>query len=1008
MDTQMRVFVGGRFRYLCVIGIVLLLFVWLLVCPQSAEASPSAYFANAPTGTATSPQEYSISTEDQLAALATTVNSGVTYACSTFTLQNDIAITSDHNGSTWGNWDPIGKTIVGDTRVARVFSGTFDGAGHTISNVFPLGPNSDASPSFYEAGLFGYLGENSVVRDLNVSGSIALDSNDAGPVVLAGGIAAQSTCGTLVGCSYSGTITLGKNTPFSSYVYAGGLVGSVDSSRNVLGTSEEGLYDTFSMCQCTSNATLDVACNGRGTGAPYAGGLVGYCGSGGEMVQSSSTSDVTVRSSSMSVFSGGLVGAVDGQSFTFDACDCTGSVTADLSGESNGASLYMGGILGSAGEASSSFGILARNCSSNCTFAVVTDENSSISELNIGGICGRVESITVKNCRADVGALAVSASSCACGVGGIVGVAVNGFLSNCYAAGSITVKGGSGNAAGIVATLGITCCVENCYNACDVKIETSNKFGNYDTHAGGIVGEVGVDDAHPIVVKDCYNSGSIFAGNFTYSASAGGIVGYLSDSGVDGCVNDGTVDGYANDSSTLNLGGIIGESLSVYVGDGIPTERIPITNCINQGRIQNDTSVTTGYELYAGGLSSVCGSATRDNVTGCANHGDFDITLDGSRACIGGLFGKVAGKAIPSGLTSDGDIVVTVANNSSGAYVGGCIGSIADDQSNTGEVHDLFCNADITVSLYGHSWATVGGVIGYGNSSVDVFDCGHVGTIEVTQQEEGVDNGSAVVGGILASYPGKSIINCFNWGNVEAVLKQGDARVGGITSGDSDNSPEIDIEVNIANCIQVGYVYAESSTKLGNSTAYAGGIVGKKTTDADEARVNYNYRAGATAAVAANCLTGIFEVGETLSYNNTQIPSTSYDGKTAPYTLTDESYREAMLDACNTWATNHSDESRIYGQWTTNAACGWPDLGQTPPDPITTTIAGVAENLNDYATADGCRSWGVFLWLCQARVTGTIPMMARAFQGPGNGALPCSSSRPATRCRAGRPSSRRR
>lgn len=51
---------------------------------------------------------------------------------------------------------------------------------------------------------------------------------------------------------------------------------------------------------------------------------------------------------------------------------------------------------------------------------------------------------------------------------------------------------------------------------------------------------------------------------------------------------------------------------------------------------------------------------------------------------------------------------------------------------------------------------------------------------------------------------------------------------------------------------------------------------------------------------------------------------------------------------------------------------------------------------------------GVFLWLCQVRVAGIIPMMARVFQGPGNGALPCSSPQPATRRRAGRPSSRRR
>ena len=92
-------------------------------------------------------KEYAISSAPQLAGLAQLVNQGNSLEGTTIRLHSDLDLAGH-------NWIPIGNQLEAEEgKMAAVFSGTFEGNGHIISN---LTIGSQSSP--YEgscAGLFG-------------------------------------------------------------------------------------------------------------------------------------------------------------------------------------------------------------------------------------------------------------------------------------------------------------------------------------------------------------------------------------------------------------------------------------------------------------------------------------------------------------------------------------------------------------------------------------------------------------------------------------------------------------------------------------------------------------------------------------------------------------------------------------------------------------------------------------------------------------------------------------
>lgn len=146
-------------------------------------------------------QEISISTVEGLKAIATNVNEGIdNYSGKTIRLTADLNLSAE-------TWTPIGI-------ISRPFAGTFDGGGHTISNLF-------VNTEHEFAGLFGDISSGATVKDVHIrrSGDASITSK-ANVTRYVGSIAGRNA-GTIVGCSNSVTVSSVSNTDDR----VGGIVG---------------------------------------------------------------------------------------------------------------------------------------------------------------------------------------------------------------------------------------------------------------------------------------------------------------------------------------------------------------------------------------------------------------------------------------------------------------------------------------------------------------------------------------------------------------------------------------------------------------------------------------------------------------------------------------------------------------------------------------------------------------------------------------------------------------
>ena len=142
---------------------------------------------------------YSISTVEELVALADYINAGNIASAMTFVLGADIDLSSI------SNWTPIGK---GGANIE--FTGTFDGNGHVISN---LTINDDTN--FNYCGLFGYA-EGATIQNVALTDAmIEATSTDAGVLV------GHADAIIVTNCYATGSV-YGRS-------YAAGLLSFVDS-----------------------------------------------------------------------------------------------------------------------------------------------------------------------------------------------------------------------------------------------------------------------------------------------------------------------------------------------------------------------------------------------------------------------------------------------------------------------------------------------------------------------------------------------------------------------------------------------------------------------------------------------------------------------------------------------------------------------------------------------------------------------------------------------------------
>ena len=191
---------------------------------------------------------------------------------------------------------------------AKDFSGTFDGAGHTIT----LNITADYAAN---NGLFKQLVGGATVKNLRLTGSVTQTKKKSGTAALAGKANSYASDILVENCSADVTV--------SGYSKVGGLLGDVTSSQNSvtvrscanLGTVTGQNNGVGGIVGQSSGAGCAIsACYNRGdiTGYTYVGGIVGQCASA--VKWSYSTGSTTATTPYTVVSKGDIYGGGNGAS----------------------------------------------------------------------------------------------------------------------------------------------------------------------------------------------------------------------------------------------------------------------------------------------------------------------------------------------------------------------------------------------------------------------------------------------------------------------------------------------------------------------------------------------------------------------------------------------------------------------------------------------------------------------------------------------------------------------
>jgi peptide/nickel transport system substrate-binding protein len=138
-------------------------------------------------------------------------------------------------------WQPIGT-------LAKPFTGTFDGGGNTISDLFIYRPDED------EVGLFGRVQEPGLIENL---GLVSVN------------VTGKKSVGALVGYSWKGTLDSDTRPAYGSKTYSRGSVTGEEDVGGLVGENYGGMVN-----QCESTADV-LICKVPDQQRSRAGGLVG-------------------------------------------------------------------------------------------------------------------------------------------------------------------------------------------------------------------------------------------------------------------------------------------------------------------------------------------------------------------------------------------------------------------------------------------------------------------------------------------------------------------------------------------------------------------------------------------------------------------------------------------------------------------------------------------------------------------------------------------------------------
>ena len=660
--------------------------------------------------------------------------------CAGYELAADISLTSTGVG-----WAPIGDSTT-------AFTATFEGNGHTISDLF-------INRTTNNIGLFGATGSASAIRNVKLTSVDVTGNDNVGALVGLNGDATNGG-GRIDNCEAAGTVTgvsavgglVGSNygpisgssasvavtaTRIDGSALAGGLVGRNDTatiSDSHASGNVTGSHNSVGGLVGWNNGPISDsdALNPSVTGVSYVGGLVGQndgaAGAAGSNAISGSTASGTVTATGS--FAGGLVGWNNGPISDSDALNpsVTGvSYVGGLVGQNDGAD-------GAAGSNAISGSTASGTVTATGSFAgglvgsnegPISDSdalNPSVTGLNwVGGLVGfnaNAWSISGSTARGPVTASGSPA-------GGLVGQNT-GPISGSSATGTVTGRTWVGGLVGlnngpisdssalnpsVTGAAHVGGLVGSNSNTIDRSIATANVTGipaqaMLPSNTGGLVGL----NASPI--RDSYASGAVQGNNH----HIGGLVGQNTADGLvinsraDGAVS---VTGVTNSGTGDHMGGLVGDNLGSVTGSvatgavtgAAHSDRVGGLVGHSRGSISGGAAtgaVSGGQQVgglvgYGANVASITESWASGAVTAIA-----DASVGGSGSDVGGLVGWNDG---PLGASFATGNVTGVGS------AGGLLGR------NTGAVVAAYATGHVTVSAHvscpSNSCASVaGGLIG--------------------------------------------------------------------------------------------------------------------------------------------------------------------------------------------------------------------------------------------------------------------------------------------------------
>ena len=717
-----------------------------------------------------------------------------------FVLKNDI----DASGLVDANGNSTYNTIGGGT---TAFKGTFDGNGYTIVGLQANG------------GLFGKLGNDAVVKNLNIASSV-FTGKETGDSV--GAVAAENNGGQISGISGYG------NTVKGSGGYIGGLVGKNYGSI------------TDSDDQSTIIAGADTVAGGIAgmNGGTVDGWPIGYI----ENVQSNSA--VTTGDLGEGLYASNLGGIV--------------GKNEKLSGVSwiyNINNVSAHGVTGKTGNTKTSGGIVGTN---ECGISNAYNESIIHGSENIGGIAGSNAMVGSDGSQATLeniaNAVEIIGDAGSQNIGGLVGMQDHATTNQGRNTGAIT---GCTNVGGMVGYNTADSYLNNLENSPQATITGI-------TNVGGIAG---------------VNEGEISADNQLNLVNSGKIYGWKNVGGIAG-KNSGKIDNvnsninlYVIDEATRNaLKGTAGIDANAQFFGGVTGENVGIiTNATNRARVD------AAQASYVGGI--VGRNTSEGNKVGqLLGMGNSNEGFVIGKNYVGGVIGKnevaITGTAEQSvGIVNSGTVIALAGG------AGGIIGENSADithviMKNEGEVHGnasiegskeengtggiIGVNADganisnssLMNRVNGNvsGVANVGGIIGINhgvitggrdaNNNYYKYQIYNNGTIQAGSYN--ATNGTITafagenIGGLLGNNSG-TLTAGYNTGVVEAGQS---SSVGGIAGTNSGTLDQVFNSVVTVTKTETGatdaagrklytYTYTDGGAISGNSNV--GGIVGSNT-----------------------------------------------------------------------------------------------------------------------------------------------------------------------------------